>query len=381
MEEFEPISDSDYWVKADLRLALKLQNNGLPNTANSPSGVEVVDVNGINIPSATNALNSCSGSEFYVPYRATSSGSTTYHPVGSTWYVNSSNRNFYPSGGHNKLPKRLRIPREYQHDQLFVSGDNPNEYQTVLEIDVEGLMNCIHDNSGNILNSGKALDDESEDGLVFHTTVLGPDSDDAHNGYTVRLVNGEKLYSTRSGAKSPLGLTVVTDQSVAIWGDYNSGSIWKPAAILGDSMNILSNYWDDDTHSPTSQGSRNSRPGSTTTIRAAVVTGIARTGWQNGPGGQDKGVDSNGGGLINFLRMGEDFDGLGSQAELTYEGSIVSFGAPLHSQSQWGPFTYYDAPDRLWSYDTRFNDPDKLPPMTPAFIYLRQELFVRNFEL
>jgi len=276
----------------------------------------------------------------------------------------------------------LRLPREYQHGKNLPGSYNPNTYQTVLELDMGGIINCIHDNPGDILSAGKTLDDESEDGLVFHTSIFGPKSGDAHNAYTVRIVNGERLYSTRSGASAVRGLTVVSDQGVAIWGHYNSTTNWKPAAILADALYVLSENWDDDTHSHSDNDLNNNRAGSNTNVFTAVVTGIARTGGVNGPAGQDKGADSNGGGLINFLRMGEDYSPFSStRANLTYKGSIVSLGAPLHSESSWGPFNYYDAPNRLWSYDERFNDPEQLPPMTPAFIYLRQELFVRNFEL
>ena len=71
--------------------------------------------------------------------------------------------------------------------------------------------------------------------------------------------------------------------------------------------------------------------------------------------------------------------GSSSIPDFTYKGSMVSLGAPRKSQSTWGPFTYYSAPNRDWSFEDRFNDPEYLPPMTPAFIYLRQELFVREY--
>lgn len=41
----------------------------------------------------------------------------------------------------------------------------------------------------------------------------------------------------------------------------------------------------------------------------------------------------------------------------------------------------YKAPGRAWKYDTDFNDASLLPPLTPRFVYLKQELFVRKFEL
>ena len=39
----------------------------------------------------------------------------------------------------------------------------------------------------------------------------------------------------------------------------------------------------------------------------------------------------------------------------------------------------YEAPIRNWRYDTDFNDPTSLPPLSPRFVLLKQELFVREF--
>jgi hypothetical protein len=39
----------------------------------------------------------------------------------------------------------------------------------------------------------------------------------------------------------------------------------------------------------------------------------------------------------------------------------------------------YEAPIRNWGFETDFNQADKLPPLSPRFVYLRQELFTRQF--
>ena len=41
----------------------------------------------------------------------------------------------------------------------------------------------------------------------------------------------------------------------------------------------------------------------------------------------------------------------------------------------------YYPPSRDWHYDTDFDDAANLPPLSPRFTYIRQELFVRKFEL
>ncbi|MCB0311638.1 MAG: hypothetical protein KDD42_10415, partial [Bdellovibrionales bacterium] len=91
---------------------------------------------------------------------------------------------------------------------------------------------------------------------------------------------------------------------------------------------------------------------------------------------------SNGGGAINVFRFNEWFRvGSSTIPDFTYVGSIVSLGQPRKSNSTWGPFTYYSAPNRVWSFEERFNDGNQLPPMTPIFVYLRQELFVRDYQV
>jgi hypothetical protein len=39
----------------------------------------------------------------------------------------------------------------------------------------------------------------------------------------------------------------------------------------------------------------------------------------------------------------------------------------------------YDLPERQWSYDVRFSR-GQLPPLSPRFVYLKQERFLREFE-
>lgn len=349
-EEMDAFSDGEYWERADLRLALRLNSSEMPITTNSSTGVEVVDTGGSNISAATNALHSSTGCPGLV---STAGGAGL--SVGTQ--------------GPGTAGNQYRQYREYQYSATT------NDFQRTLEIDMGGLLNCIKKNP--VIMGGRALDDYTEQGLVLHFTVDGPSSDATHNNYNIRIRNGARLQSTESGAPTVRGLTVVSDQGVTIWGNYNSTG-WVPAAIMADTLYLLSNSWvDADSYIP----DRYDRDGNATTVQAAIVAGIARTGGANGTAGQDHGADTNGGGVINVFRFNEWFRVGTSIPNYTYVGSIVSLGPPRHSQSSWGPFTYYSAPNRLWNYDTRFNDGDNLPPMTPVFVYLRQELFVRNYDL
>ena len=163
----------------------------------------------------------------------------------------------------------------------------------------------------------------------------------------------------------------MTDQAIYVQGDYNAVNK-KPAAFLADSLNVLSNNWND----TNSTGPLSGRTASDTTIYAAFLAGTDTTGGVEGPGGQDR--DSYNGGLENYPRFHENWTG----ETLTYLGSFVSLNKPRHVDGAWAyGGAQYTAPRRNWGYDTDFNDAANLPPLSPRFVYLRQELFVRRFDL
>jgi len=58
----------------------------------------------------------------------------------------------------------------------------------------------------------------------------------------------------------------------------------------------------------------------------------------------------------------------------------VSLNTPRHVDGSWGSQSY-SPPDRDWDFDVDFRDAANLPPISPRFVYLRQEFFVREFEL
>jgi hypothetical protein len=239
-------------------------------------------------------------------------------------------------------------------------------YIDMLDIDVEQLLNCLHTTS--LMGGGKDIDETSEGGLVWYLGVVGPDSD-TFNNYGVRLRHGAELASTDVSAPPIQGLTVVTNQAVYIEGDYNAVNK-KPAAVLADSLNVLSNAWlDAKSPDPLDQ-----RIAGDTTIHAAFLAGTDFTGGSDGAGGRDQGHYN--GGLENYPRFHEDWGGY----TLTYRGSFVSLNPPQHVSGLWENQSY-QPPGRDWFYDTDFDDAARLPPMSPRFVYLRQQLFLREFEL
>jgi len=145
------------------------------------------------------------------------------------------------------------------------------------------------------------------------------------------------------------GLTIVSDNPVYVKGDFNTNSK-KGAAILGDSVTFLSNNWMDakanNANSPYAI-----RIATSTTVNAALVTGNTTTSLGNYNGG-----------LENLPRFLENWSGI----DFFLRGSIINLWA---SQQATGAWVYgspvYNAPNRVWSYDTDFDDPTNLPPWPP----------------
>ena len=318
-EVLDPVPGQIYWDKADIRLMLELDTDG------NPVGVEVRNPDGTVDATMTTFLvdDDCNAG---LNAADSSSGALYNHREGTGIEM--------------------------------------------LEVDVTRLLDCMQLNSS--LIGGKALDDSTEGGLVWYLGVDGPDADVVNN-YGVRVKNGAKLASTIVGAPEIRGLTVVSGQALYVEGDYNSDAAWKPAAFLGDSLNVLSNAWND---AVSSDPDKNNRLASDTAIYAAFLAGTDTTGGPSGEGtgGQDSGNYN--GGLENYPRFHEKWSG----ETLTYRGSFVSLNQPRHVDGTWGDQSY-SPPARDWGYETRFNDAANLPPLSPRFVYLRQELFSREYGL
>lgn len=361
-----------YWQEADLVVALDLRNG--------PQNAEVIvpsrPIGGTVLPqvTATDILNN-----------QCFSTSPRIHEIEAS----------HQSGGQpvNMAPLAAP-PRAVEWSNSFRNfRENPgnqsarNAFTMMLEVDVQALMDCLHSHAGLWADSPStenALDDTSSGGMVWYFTVLGPHSTATSSGYGVRLRNGAYLGSTLPGAPAIRGLTVISDQGVWIRGDYNldgpGGALWRPASVLTDAIHFLSNSWDLGQERERNHGSRNA---SNTTIQTALLSGTVTTGCPTsnpgcleGTGGQFQGANSYNGGLENYPRMHERWGG----RTLYYRGSFVSLERPRRSTAEHGSTTFvYGAPNRDWGYDLRFNDVANLPPLSPRFVYLLQERFVRDY--
>jgi hypothetical protein len=287
----------------------------------------------------------------------------------------------------------------------------------MLNVDVQGLMNCITPQS--LQDSNKKLDDTTEGGLVWYLTVDGPNSlvnvypggtsiPTGGNSYGIRLYNASQLGAFDvdgnpvSGTPKIQGLTVASDQAVYTAGNYNcewdntldsttlkpkgcstanvtptyknTNNFYnkKPAAILADSINVLSSNWklDDYTAYPGTP-SCSAQAGLDTRVNAAFLAGTDTTGRSEGSAGQTSPYN---GGIENYPRFHENWSG----KTLFYRGSFVSLSKTRRVTGAWTS-ACYNPPNRDWDYDTDFNNAANLPPLSPRFVYLRQERFTRDF--
>jgi hypothetical protein len=443
----------DYWNKADLRIALRLTNN----TAESPVSIEVVNADKSTNAAATATLNSST---------CLPTATTVNLAASPTSYATSSNSLTVANGSIFKYGDPLRISGssvdDFDENVIASTASNVNTLVTgttltlrrplgkpsasaptktipsvagvtvqkaivwssktfynyrektldttpsralkdtgrlirMLNVDVKGIMSC----AGSLM--GKSIDDATEGGLVWHFTVIGPNSEvdvtdtsktpaDSPNSYGIRLYNGDTLASTVAGAPSIKGLTIVSDQAMYIRGNYNSINK-KPASLIADSINVLSNNsplddsytctaWADFTTKSASDYNASDCTGTTllsdrkavdTTINAAFLAGVDET----------TATDSSGG-LNNYPRLHEDWsNSISPPATLSYRGSMVSLGQPRKINGKFGnvgnAYNIYFAPNRDWAYDTDFDNASNLPPLSPRFVYLRQERFSRDY--
>ncbi len=172
----------------------------------------------------------------------------------------------------------------------------------------------------------------------------------------LRVIDGGMLPSQTA----PNGFSIVTPMPLYVCGDYNASNSFGsslgqnsttytwPAALMADSITILSGNWNDGITAklPTP---------STTAVNAACLAGIVPS---------TNGIYS--GGLENYFRLLENWS---AAVPLFYNGSIVAMFPSQYATNYWQPAgNYYNAPARKWAFDTNFVNLSALPPLTPMVL-------------
>ncbi len=275
---------------------------------------------------------------------------------------------------------------DYRRGGFF--NNRENKWVYLLNIDLQELLAWNAPGGG---GAGQLFDSTSNTngGTVVFLSVIGGNSGGINN-YGVRVFDSAQLPGYPLNVTDPLGITVVSDQATYVEGNYNSfayaptgtgptGIPWThvAAALIGDSMNVLSQQWEapagtvpNDLKTTTDLSSSSARAAASTTIFAALASRVDNTNMAT--------VGYNGG-LENFPRFHEDWSG----DTFTYRGSFVSLGTPLHANGHWtadgDSYNMYNPPARNWDYDPQLNDVAMLPPLTPTFVAVRQIVIGEDF--
>jgi hypothetical protein len=320
-------------------------------------------------------------------------------PIAPIWTI--SGGTLIPNYGGTMSPSDPRRGGFYNHRE--------NKWMILLNINLHDLLAWNRQRSANGQTTLFDPADKSDGGLVIFATVVGPESGQAANRYGVRIFGSANLPFPTPTDGDPSGVTLASDQAVYIVGDYNRGQVYtgdlvkQPAAVLADSLNLLSNCWfggyclspfgppnagtctNDcqsslpftdarrDANNPTTPSSYSSPVGGNPAdiINAAFLSGVDTTtsGKYNG-------------GLENYPRFHEDWGA--TTQYLSYHGSFVSLGTPHHVNGAWcgtgSGCGIYNPPKRNYDYDGDFNNVINLPPLTPNFVYVQQIVFTENFK-
>jgi hypothetical protein len=161
----------------------------------------------------------------------------------------------------------------------------------------------------------------------------------------IRLKEGKELLRP---------MTLVSEDPVYVQGDFNTVNK-KGAAVICDSVNLLSNAWNN------TKTSKSGLPAaSNTTYNLAFITGNVPT--------PDGGGDYSGG-FENLPRFHENWTGKTARIR----GSFIKI---YESEIATSPWYYggnvYTAPNRDWAFDPALNDLNNLPPFTPSAVYFQR---------
>ena len=236
---------------------------------------------------------------------------------------------------------------------------NRREAKTVktVEIDVAKLVRWSASASNNLPYRAGTT---SREVTIIHVDDQRTNSLSSGNEPGVVVKNGETL--------PPFGLTVVTPDPLYVQGDYNVADTLgglqykgvldtthtKPAALMGDSINVLSEAWDL-SNTAYGSGAWSARTAAATTVNAAFLAGIVETTTGQYSGGAE-----------NFPRFLENWSGV----TFTYNGSMVVMYPSQTALGLWqgtgATIGIYSPPNRNWAFDTKFRNPTNLPPGTPS---------------
>lgn len=324
--------------------------------------------------------------------------------------VTSGVTNIIPNQTYTRLAGSITTTNRFSdfrwnYDPVAQSNIAANGITNVTTIDIN-VQNLI-DTNGNLRSELSTIQTTNLGGILITNTTPIPNfkgvvyasnvdgSSTNKQGVVVR--NGENLPNT--------GLTVVTDNPLYLVGDYNTGGTGnsvmtqntssrrnnkdstfnlnnstapgytrKPASLMADAVSIVSRryYYNNTMMNP----DLDDRDTQATTVNTAILSGYVASGINTNNPTQN----FLSGGNHNFPRFLEKWGD-----KLVINGSMVNLfeseqgidpfycnattsggNAELPSNVTASNFDkYYQPPTRVWSFDTEYLDPTKMPPGTP----------------
>jgi len=194
-----------------------------------------------------------------------------------------------------------------------------------------------------------------DNGLIYMTrNDAVPDQDnDPYTPDSNRVVSGFKLVNN---AVLPGPATFVSNLPVYVHGDFNKHTstdpnvdTWKPCAVISDSINLLSNSWND--------GKSNWKDGTVNPSKTLPVASNTQYNMVQVTGNVPTKVGQYSGGLENFPRFLENWSG----KTVDISGGFIQLFRSKYATGKWGG-GYYSAPVRDWKSESRFSDLNNLPP-------------------
>jgi hypothetical protein len=312
-----------------------------------------------------------------------------YNQAGIKIVVDSSNNVTYYNAAGNSVTTSSSAANDKAIAQLLGSAVTKNvalwdsregAYVRTVNIDVGQIATAVNNGTIKGFNGVLYVGDTTTNGTSIVSKIGGTSNNVVTTQRAVRLVNGSTLPSGYTGSSSSLnnaaGLTVASSNPIYIQGNYNTGSgtvpsnngtytdpdatgyTRKPAAIMGDAINVLSGAWAD----TNSEKTIDKRTASNTTVNAALVGGIVPSSSGNYSGGAE-----------NFVRYLEDW----TNRSFTYYGSMAELFQSKTGIGIWdgsGTSVYKAPTTSKWYYDdTTFSGAGSPPGNLQIAAYLQQQ--------
>jgi Tfp pilus assembly protein PilX len=241
-----------------------------------------------------------------------------------------------------------------QRESTNTAGTAATSPMKVTDIDVGSLA------SNNLLPTNGLV--YVSNSLAPTTTNPSPQAGAAYTGF--RLKNGATTLNSNNSNQG-VGLTVASPLPGYVEATTNGNGGFNTtvdastgnhpsAAVLADSMTLLSSGWSD----AANQSFRTGGPPAATGTNAQNTFNFAMV-----AGNQQSYSGQYGGGLENFPRFLENWPGSGNVPAVTYNGSFVCEQHSQIANQPWGKNNVYGVPWRLWGFDS--NLLSHRPPYTP----------------